>query len=81
MVRFAEALEMDDFPLAQEPDYVVDIRIITQAEDIIIGNAGLLLWCNRKRTTSGLKMASKRVRDAVDFPLEAFQRLLQSRSV
>ena len=42
--RFAETLEMDDFPFPQELDHIIYIRIIGQAEDIVIGDSGLLLW-------------------------------------
>ena len=48
---FAEALEMDDFPGAKEPDGVGDIRIVAHAQDIVVGKAGLLLCCDRVRTT------------------------------
>ena len=43
MVCFAEPLEMDDLPLPQEPDGIVDVRVIAQAQDIVVGKAGLLL--------------------------------------
>ena len=40
---FAKPLEMDDLPLPQEADDVVDIRVIADAQDIVIGHPGLLL--------------------------------------
>ncbi len=40
---FAEALEVDDLPLPQEADHIVDIRIIRKPENIIISCTGLLL--------------------------------------
>ena len=43
MVCLAEALEMHDLPLPQEADGVVDIRIVAEAEDVVVGDAGLLL--------------------------------------
>lgn len=43
MIRFAEPLEVDDFPLPQEADHVVDIRVVGQAEDVVVGEAGFLL--------------------------------------
>ena len=43
---FAESLEVDDLPLTQEFDHIVHIRIIGQPQDIVIGGAGLLLWCD-----------------------------------
>lgn len=48
---FAEALEMDDLPGAQELDGVVYIRVIAETKDVVIGQAGLLLCCNHIRTT------------------------------
>ena len=42
MVCFTEALEVDDFPLTQETDHIVDIRIVGKTKNIIIGKAGLL---------------------------------------
>ena len=47
----AETLEMDNFALAQETDDVVDIRVIGEAENVVIGESGLLLWCGLVRTT------------------------------
>ncbi len=41
----AEALEVDDLPLSQEADDVVDIWVITETQDIVIGEAGFLLCC------------------------------------
>ena len=40
----AKPLEMDDFPLPEELDHIIYIRIIGQAEDVIIGHPCLLLW-------------------------------------
>ena len=41
---FAEALVMD-------ADGLQNIRVVHQAEDVVIGGAGLLLCCDRVRTT------------------------------
>jgi len=41
--RFTEALEVDNFALSQEFDRVADVRVIDQAEQVIIGLARLLL--------------------------------------
>ena len=41
----AEALKMHDLALTEEFDDVVDIGVVTESEDIVIGNAGLLLRC------------------------------------
>lgn len=48
---FAKALEMHDFPRPQELDDVVDVRIVGQTQDVVIGDPGLLLCCNHIRTT------------------------------
>lgn len=47
----AEALEVDDLPGTQKFDDVVDVRVIGQPQDIVVGDAGLLLCCDRVRTT------------------------------
>ena len=39
----SKALVMDDLPLAQEDDRVADIGIVNQAQDVVVGGAGLLL--------------------------------------
>ena len=48
---FAEALEVNDLPLPQKADDVVHVRVVGQAEDVVIGQAGLLLCCAFVRTT------------------------------
>lgn len=49
--RFAEALEVDHFTLAQEFDRFAYIRVIDEAQNIVVGRPGLLLCCNHIRTT------------------------------
>ena len=39
----AEALVVDDLPLAQEADDVADVGVVAQAQDVVVGDAGLLL--------------------------------------
>ena len=39
-----EALEVDDLPLPEELDDIIDIGIIAQPQDVVIGDPGLLLW-------------------------------------
>ena len=39
-----KALEVNDFPLPQEFDHIVYIRIIRNTQNIIIGRSGLLFW-------------------------------------
>lgn len=40
---FSEPLEVDDLSFPQEPDDVVDIWIITDAQDVVISDASFLL--------------------------------------
>ena len=49
---FAEPLEVYDLPRTEEADDVVHVRIVAEAEDIVVGNAGLLLCCVLVRTIS-----------------------------
>jgi len=41
--RFAEALEVDYLALAEELDDVVDVGVVGEAEDVVVGDARLLL--------------------------------------
>lgn len=50
--RLAEALEVHDLPGTQEADGIADVRVIGKAENVVIGNAGLLLCCDGVRTTA-----------------------------
>lgn len=53
---FPKALEVNDFPCAQELDSIIDIRIVfDQTENVIVGCACLLLCCACVRTTSQTK--------------------------
>ena len=51
MVRFSEPLEVDDLPLPQKFNGVPHIWVIGEAEDVIIGHARFLFWCDAVRTT------------------------------
>ena len=51
MNRFTEALEMDYFPFPEEANDIVDIRIVGESQNIVVGDAGLLLCCDRTGTT------------------------------
>ena len=42
---FAETLEVNDLPFTQEFDHIVNIRIIGQPQDVVIGDPGLLFCC------------------------------------
>ena len=59
--RFAEALEMHDFACAQEFERLAHVRVVDQAQQVVVGGAGFLLCCNltsannaNPRTTSTL---------------------------
>ena len=56
---FAEALEMHDLALAQEADGIVHIRIIGDAENIVIRHAGFLLCCNFENATFCIYICGK----------------------
>ena len=47
----AEALEVDNLAFAQELQHVVDVRIVADPQQVVIGYAGLLLCCAFVRTT------------------------------
>ena len=51
MIRFAETLEMDDFPGPEELDDVADIRVVGETENVVVGYAGFLLRRHLARTT------------------------------
>lgn len=51
MFRFTEALEVNNFTLPKEANDIVDIWVIGQAENIIIGDTGFLLCGDLARTT------------------------------
>ena len=52
----AKALEVDDLPLPQEADDVVHIGIIAETQNVIVGDPGLLFWCDSVRTTFSAKV-------------------------
>ena len=52
--QFAKALIMHDLPGSEEFHHLVDIGIITEAQDIFIGGACLLLWYDLISTTYSL---------------------------
>ena len=49
---------MHNLPCPQELDSVVHIRVIGEAEDIVVGDACLLLCCDKENTTSFWKETS-----------------------
>lgn len=42
--RFAKSLEVNDFTFPQEFNHIIDIRIVAEPKNVIIGRAGLLFW-------------------------------------
>ena len=40
---FTEALVVDDLPGSEELDGVTDIRILDQAQNVVVGGAGLMM--------------------------------------
>lgn len=50
--RLAEALEVNHLTLPQELDYIVDIRVIRQTQNVVIGDPCFLFWCVVKNTTA-----------------------------
>ena len=62
----SEALEVDDFPLSEELDYVVYIRIVAEPKNVVIGHPGLLLWHGKIIATKYiLKFGNKRLISAI----------------
>lgn len=75
---FAEALKMDDFAFPQEADDIVHIRVVGETENVIVGEAGLLLWCDLVRTTYSAFSGIETICNAVDLVLQAFQGFLKA---
>ena len=49
--RVSEPLKMHDFPFPQEFERLANIRVVDQAEKVVIGCSGFLLWYDGIRTT------------------------------
>ena len=45
------ALKMHDFPFPQEFERLTNIRVVDQAEKVVISCSGFLLWYDGIRTT------------------------------
>ena len=58
--RLAEPLEMDDFPFPEEADHVVDVGIIAEAEDVVIGYTSFLLCRSNIKDTEIYKKIYKK---------------------
>lgn len=48
---FTEPLEMDDLPFPEELDDIIDIGVVAQAQNVVIGDPRLLLWHNEIKAT------------------------------
>lgn len=48
---FTEALVVDDLPGSEELDGFTDIRILDQAQNVVVGGAGFLFWGDLVSTT------------------------------
>lgn len=49
--RISEPLEMHDFSFSQEFERLANIRVVDQAEKVVVGCSGFLLWYDGIRTT------------------------------
>lgn len=78
MVCFTKALEVDNFALPQEADDVVHIRVVGETENVVVGESGLLLWCDLVRATYSAFSGIETIRNAVDLVLQAFQGFLKA---
>ena len=52
---FTKPLIMDDLTFPQEFDWVADIRVVYQAQDVVIGGPGLLFCYDSLKATEGLE--------------------------
>ena len=44
--RFTKSLEVNDLTLPKEFDNIIYIRVVAQAQDVVIGHPCLLFWCD-----------------------------------
>ena len=49
--RVSKPLKMHDFPFPQEFERLTNIRVVDQAEKVVISCSGFLLWYDGIRTT------------------------------
>lgn len=49
--RVSEPLKMHDFSFSQEFERLANIRVVDQAEQVVVGCSGFLLWYGGIRTT------------------------------
>lgn len=50
---------MDDLALAQEADDIIDVRVVGQAQNVVIRYARLLLCCNFENATFCIYICGK----------------------
>lgn len=46
-----ESLEVNQFTLAEEADWISNLSILCQTQDVVISGSCFLLWCDLVRTT------------------------------
>ena len=64
---FSETLEMHDFPLPQELDHIIDIGIIRQSENVIVGDPSFLFWGVIINTTKKFRKFGNKRLSLTDF--------------
>lgn len=72
---------MDNFPLSQETDHIIHVRVVRQTENIVVGEAGLLFWCDLVKTTFSTFSGIQAVCNGVDPVLQTLQDFLEALSV
>ena len=50
---------MHNLALAQEPDDIVHIRVVTESQDVVVRHARLLLCCNCENATFCIYICGK----------------------
>lgn len=65
--RFAKPLIMNHFPLSQEANGIRHLRILYQAQNIVVGDSCFLFCCNHVRTH--LTVSIKMLRNSNGFQL------------
>ncbi len=43
-----KALEVNDLPLTQEFDHIINIGIVRKPENVVIGDPSFLFWCDHR---------------------------------
>ena len=69
---------MDNLAFPEEANDIIYVRIVRQAENVVIGEARFLLWCDLVRTTYSAFSGIETICNAVDLVLQAFQGFLKA---